>query len=142
LPYRATFELAGLGLREVKRKRPTLGFATEQAGPGGLLGVRSVDADGPAAAAGLQAGDVIVKWNGSEPPRRLNDWISQQKIGSTIHLRIRREGVESNVDVRLGELSETFYDVAEDSHASEKAKHIRDGLLHGATDAVAIHAAN
>ncbi len=141
LPYHGTFALAGLELREVERKRATLGFATTAA-PGALLAVSNVDADAPAAAAGLKSGDVIVKWNGGEPPRRLSEWLRQQKAGSTIHLRVRREGVEINVEVRLGEIAETFYDLAEDGHASEKARHIREGLLHGITDAAAVHSNN
>jgi predicted metalloprotease with PDZ domain len=141
LPYRATFALAGLELHEVERKRPTVGFAIEQV-PGGMVGVRSVDADGPAAAAGLRPGDFIVKWNGGEPPRRVNEWLRQQKAGSIIHLRIHREDIEINIDVRTGELTELFYDVSEDPHAGEKARHLRDGLLRGVTDAAAVHARN
>jgi predicted metalloprotease with PDZ domain len=141
LPYRATLALAGLELREIERQRPTLGFATEP-GSGGTLSVRSVDADGFAAAAGLRTGDVIVKWNSGEPPRRLNDWLRQQKAGGTIHLRIRRDEGETNIDVRMGELTEAFYDIAEDAHASEKAGHIREGLLRGITDAAAVNAGN
>ncbi|MDP9338725.1 MAG: PDZ domain-containing protein [Acidobacteriota bacterium] len=141
LPYRTTFALAGLELREVERKRPALGFAAEPIA-GGLLAVSNVESDGPAAGAGLKTDDVILKWNGSEPPRRPNNWLRQQKAGATIHLRVRREDVEMNIDMRLGEVSETFYELAEDSHAGEKARHIRDGLLRGVTDAVAIHASN
>jgi predicted metalloprotease with PDZ domain len=140
LPYRATFALAGLELREEQRTRPTVGFTT---GPSsGGMTVRSVDADGPAAAAGLRVGDIITKFNGSEPPRRLNDWLRQQKADSTLHLRVHREEIDTNIDVRMGELTETFYDVAEDAHAGEKARHIREGLLHGTTDAAAVHASN
>jgi predicted metalloprotease with PDZ domain len=141
LPYQATFALAGLELREMERKRPTLGFTTAPVS-GGLLAVSNVESDAPAAAAGLRGGDVIVKWNGSDPPRRPNEWLRQQKGGSTIHLRVRREDVEVNMELRLGEVTETFYDLAEDSHATEKARHIRDGLLHGVTDAAEVHASN
>ena len=140
LPYRATLALAGLEIREVEHKRATLGFETEPPSAG-ALGVRSVGADSPAAA-GLRTGDLIIKWNGSEPPRRVNEWLRQQKAGSTLHLRIRRDEVETNIDVRMGELTETFYDIAEDAHANEKARHIRDGLLHGVTDAAAVHVSN
>jgi predicted metalloprotease with PDZ domain len=141
LPYQTTFALAGLELREVEHKHATLGF---QAAPvaGGALAVSSVDADGTAAAAGLQPGDVIVKWNGSDPPRHINNWIRDQRGGGTLHLRVRREGGEINVEMRLAEVTETFYDVVEAAHASERARHIRDGLLHGATDPVANHATN
>ncbi len=135
LPYQATLNLAGLELRETQHKRAALGFFSENAN--GALTVRSVDANGTAAAAGLQNGDVIVKWNGGEPPRRSEQWLRHQKAGDELHLRVRRVDGESDVNFHLGETTETFYDVAEDGHAAEKARHIRDGLLHGVTNAAA-----
>jgi predicted metalloprotease with PDZ domain len=135
LPYQATLKLAGLELRETQHKRAALGFFSENAN--GALTVRSVDANGTAEAAGLQNGDVIVKWNGGEPPRRSEQWLRHQKAGDELHLRVRRVDGESDVNFYLGETTETFYDVAEDGHATEKARHIRDGLLHGVTNAAA-----
>jgi predicted metalloprotease with PDZ domain len=137
-PYQATLKLAGLELRETQHKRAALGFFAENAN--GALTIRSVDANGTAAAAGLQDGDVIVKWNGGDPPRRSEQWLRQQKPGDDLHLRVRRADGESDVNFHLGETTETFYDVAEDGHATEKARHIRDGLLHGVTSA-AVHTA-
>jgi predicted metalloprotease with PDZ domain len=136
LPYRATLQLAGLDLRPAERKRPTLGFAADIA-PGGPMTARTVEANSPAAQAGLQAGDIIVNWNRTDPPRRPEQWLRQQKPGALVHLRIRRDETEMNVDFHLGEVAEVFYDVVEDSHAGEKARHIRDGLLHGVTGAAA-----
>jgi predicted metalloprotease with PDZ domain len=136
LPYQATLKLAGLVLRETQHKRAALGFYAETA-PGGALTIRSVESNGTAAAANLQNGDVIVKWNGGEPPRRSEQWLRQQKPGDELHLRVRRADGESDVNFHLGETTETFYDVAEDGHATEKARHIRDGLLHGVTSAAA-----
>lgn len=138
LPYQATLKQGGLELRETQHRRASLGFFTENVN--GALTLRSVDADGTAAAAGLQNGDVIVKWNGGEPPRQSEQWLRQQKAGDELHLRVRRTDGESDVNFHLGETTETFYDVAEDGHATEKAHHIRDGLLHGVTS-VAVHAA-
>ena len=89
----------------------------------------------------MQVGDVILRWNGADPPRRLNEWLRQQKPGDLLHLRIRRDGAETDLDIHLGEVRETFYDLAEDSHADEKARRIREGLLHGVTDTAASHAA-
>jgi len=137
-PYQATLKLAGLELRETQHKRAALGFFAENAN--GALTIRSVDANGTAAAAGLQDGDVIVKWNGGDPPRRSEQWLRQQKPGDDLHLRVHRADGESDVNFHLGETTETFYDVAEDGHATEKARHIRDGLLHGVTSA-AVHTA-
>ena len=141
LPYQAIFPLAGLQLRQTTRQHPALGFAAEGA-PKGPLIVRSVDANSAAAEAGLQTGDFIVKWNGGDPPRRSNDWLRQHKSGESLHLVVRREGAEMKIDFHLGEITETFYDLAEDSHAGDKARHIREGLLHGVTDAPTRHAAN
>ena len=140
LPYQAIFPLAGLELRQTTRQHAALGFAAEGA-PKALV-VRTVDANSAAAEAGLQAGDFILKWNGGDPPRRVNDWLRQYKSGELLHLVVRREGIESKIDFHLGEITETFYDLAEDSHAGDKARHIREGLLHGVTDAPTIHAAN
>jgi hypothetical protein len=55
---------------------------------------------------------------------------------------IRREDAELKIDFRLGEITETFYDLVEDARARDKARHIREGLLHGTTDAPTMHAAN
>jgi hypothetical protein len=104
--------------------------------------LRSVDANSAAAAAGLQTGDLILKWNGGQPPQRIADWLRQHKSGESLHLVIRRDDAELKIDFRLGEITETFYDIAEDAHAAEKALHIREGFLHGVTDAATIHAKN
>lgn len=48
--------------------------------------------------------------------------------------RIRREDKERTLEFNLGEEKELRYQVAEDSHADEKARRIREGLLHGVTD--------
>ena len=141
LPYQAIFALAGLELRQTTRQRAALGFTADSA-PKGPLAVRTVDANSSAAEAGLQSGDLILKWNDGEPPRRITDWLRQHKAGDLLHLVIRREDTELKIDFRLGETTETFYELAEDSRAGEKARHIREGLLHGATDAATLHAAN
>jgi predicted metalloprotease with PDZ domain len=141
LPYQAIFPLAGLELRQTTRQPAALGFAAEGA-PKGPLVVGTVDANSAAAEAGLQAGDFILKWNGGDPPRRSKDWLRQHKAGELLHLVVRREGAELKIDFHLGEITETFYDLAEDSRAGDKARHIREGLLHGVTDAPTMHAAN
>lgn len=138
LPYQSTLKLAGLELRETQHKHAALGFVAENVN--GALTVRSIEANNPAAEAGLQNGDVIVKWNSGDAPRRPDQWLHQQKTGDELHLQVRRVDGEADVNFRLGETTETFYDVAEVAHASEKARRIRDGLLHGITSA-AVHTA-
>lgn len=132
-PYQEILSLAGLQLRTVERRMAALRFiATRDAY--GLLTIRSVDADGPAAQAGLRAGDVITSWNGGEAPRWLARWVNDQKPGDLLKLRVRREEKEMALEFRLGETKETNYEVFEDAHASEKARRIRQGLLRGETD--------
>jgi len=141
LPYQAIFALAGLELRQTTRQRAALGFVADGALKGPLV-VRSVDANSAAAEAGLQSGDLILKWNGGEPPRRIADWLRQHKPGELLHLVMRRIDAELKIDFRVGEIAETFYELAEDSSAGDKARHIREGLLHGTTDAATLHASN
>jgi len=136
LPYREVLELAGLELRTVESRRATLGFFVERDGSGAAL-VRGVDADSPAAQAGLRTDDVILSWNGGEVPRRLERWVTEQKAGSALHLRIRREQKEFDLETRLGEIKEVRYEVTETAHASEAERRIRDGWLHGNTTAAA-----
>jgi hypothetical protein len=63
--------------------------------------------------------------------------VMEQKPGDLLGLRIRREDKELSVELRLGEIKETAYEVSEDSNASEKARRIREGWLRGETSAAA-----
>jgi predicted metalloprotease with PDZ domain len=139
LPYRATLQLAGLDLRETTRQRASLGFSIGSA-PGSNVVVASVEAKGSPAAAGLQVGDILLKWDGGEPPRHAGEWLARHKAGDVLHLRLRRDESEIAMEFRLGEVSETYYDVAEDPQAGEKARQLREGWLHGVTNAEAKHA--
>jgi predicted metalloprotease with PDZ domain len=136
-PYQQVLPLAGLALRTVERRRPALGFSMEHE-PNGPFVVISVDSEGPAAQAGLRVGDVILDWNGGEVPRRVDRWLQEQKVGDVLKLRVRREDKEFTLEFRLGEMKETLYQVIEDPHAGEKARHIREGMLRGETSAVAV----
>jgi S1-C subfamily serine protease len=127
--------LAGLDLRKARRKRPVLGFFTERDASGEVI-VRNVDPEGNPAQAGLRSGDVILSWNGSDVPRNPERWVYSQKAGNQISLRVRRDDREISIDFRIGEATETFYQVVEDSHAGAKAKRLREGILRGTTQPV------
>jgi hypothetical protein len=74
-----------------------------------------------------------VNWNGADVPRSLGRWVREQQPGETVKLRIRRDEKEQALQFKLGEEKEVLYQVGEDAHAGEKARRIRDGLLHGVT---------
>jgi predicted metalloprotease with PDZ domain len=135
-PYRETLALAGLDLRTVERLRASLGFYAERDSSGNLV-VREIDPAGPAARAGLQVDDVILKWNGSDPPRRISSWMRAQKPGDKLKLQIRRDSKESNIEFQLGEQRIPAYEVSEVSNPSEKARRIREGILQGTTNSPA-----
>jgi len=106
--------------------------------PNGLFLISTVDSEGPAAPAGLRAGDGIISWNGGEVPRRVERWLQEQRAGDLLKLRVRREGKEISLEFRLGENKETVYEVIEISRAGEKARHIRQGMLRGETSAIPV----
>ena len=134
LPYEQILALAGLELRTMEHKKAVLGFSPDRESSGTIT-VRAVDDGGPAAEAGLHPGDVILNWNGGDVPRSLGRWVRERQPGETVKVRIRREEKEQTLQFNLGEEKEVLYQVAEDPHAEEKAKRIRDGLLHGVTQA-------
>lgn len=135
IPYSRILALAGLDLRTAQRKRSTVGFFTER-GAGGEVIVRNVDPESSAAQAGLRSGDVLLNWNGSEPPRNVERWAYAQKAGSMVRARVRREDREISVEFRIDEVNEMFYQVVEDPSAGAKAKRIREGMLRGVTQPV------
>src|SRR6266566_994666 len=131
-PYQQILGLAGFALRTTERRRAALGFTAERDASGSVV-VKRVEADGLAAQAGLRVGDVILTWNGGEPPRRMGRWVSEQKRGDVLRLKVRRDEKEFSLEFPLGETKETVYGVFEDPEASEKARNIREGLLRGET---------
>jgi predicted metalloprotease with PDZ domain len=138
LPYQQVLALAGLELRTVEHRGPTLGFFSER-DANGLLVVRSVETDGPAAEARLHADDVILKWNGGDVPKQVDRWLREQKAGDLLKLEVRRDNKEITLKFLIGEIKETLYEVKEIAHPSEKARRIREGILHGVTSAAPVN---
>ena len=70
--------------------------------------VESILANGPAAAAGLRVGDVIVSVNGKPAPRmKLSDWrqsLRETNPGTRMHLGVRRANTVKMVDLVLRNL--------------------------------------
>ena len=87
---------------------------------GGAL-VADVTPGSPAAKAGIERGDVILELNGKtvNEPDDLSLHIAETTPGSTVHLRISRNGQTRDVSVTLDELSETTAaSTSEDSGAT------------------------
>ena len=71
--------------------------------------VADADADGPAAKAGLQPGDVVTAVDGQavKSPRELARLIGDLRPNGHVALTLRRDGAERVVQVTLGELRDT-----------------------------------
>jgi S1-C subfamily serine protease len=69
----------------------------------------SVDAKGPAAAAGVRQGDIIVAWNG-EPIRGVHHLVralGPDSVGSSVRLSLRRAGEAVELTLTIGERPES-----------------------------------
>ncbi len=135
LPYQKWLALAGLELKAVERKRPTLGFSAGR-DEAGLLVVQTIEPESPAARSGLRRDDVIVAWNSGEPPRNPERWADRQPAGAVLRIAVRRDAQKTNLEFRLSEITESGYAVSETPQPGDKAQRIRDGLLHGTTHPV------
>ncbi len=90
----------GVGFQELNPKlAQSLGLTSDQ----GAL-VAHVEPSAPAAAAGIQEGDVILKWNDREviDPTDLALAVAGTKIGSTAKLVIWRNGEQQTIEVKVG----------------------------------------
>ncbi|OSM04864.1 putative protease Do [Magnetofaba australis IT-1] len=126
-----------LGVR-IQTVTPTLAKGLKLEKPHGAL-VVSVEPEGPAAQGGIEAGDVIVKFNGGEVNKmnELPAMVANTPVGDKVPVVVIRDGDEKTLHVKIAKLDETK--VADDgSPASErKTSDERLGLvLQGLTDAL------
>src|SRR6202521_6363572 len=84
---------------------PALAKALGQSEPKGAL-VGDVSAKGPAQAAGVERGDIILELNGKSvnDANELRNTVSMMQPGETIKLQISRNGSVRDFSVKLGEL--------------------------------------
>lgn len=68
--------------------------------------IASVNEEGPAHAAGIKAGDIILKFNGQivEEMRSLPRIVADTKIDSEVDVVLLRDGKEKSIGVKVGEL--------------------------------------
>jgi len=68
--------------------------------------VADVNQDGPAATAGFERGDVILKYNG-KPVDRVTDLtrlVAETKAGDTVKVVVWRDNAEKTLDVKIGQM--------------------------------------
>lgn len=132
IPYGDFLAFAGLELKTESVKLADPGFSPSRM-PGGVA-VTSVISRGPAEAAGLREGDVIVEVNGHPFPRSRGGLLSGLSAGETVKFHVTRQGQEMDISYVLGSREDIRYSIKEAAHATERQRHIREGILHGTTD--------
>ncbi len=92
---------------QIQEITPDLAQSFGLPSPEGAL-VASVDKDGPAAKAGIQRGDVIVKFNGHlvHDEHELPAIVAETPIGKSAEVELIRNGSHKTVPVTVGELKE------------------------------------
>lgn len=104
--------------------------------------VAGVTEDGPASAAKIEPGDVILKFDGQTVPtmRELPRMVANTEIGKAVEVVILRKGEEKTLDVELGRLDEGEQVAAVESEEPVEPEEDTDkviGLtLSGITDAL------
>ncbi len=91
--------------------------------PQGAL-VASVESGSPAAKAGIETGDVILKFNGKSVERsvELPAWVAAMKPGSEIHLEVWRKGQSRKISVKTGEFENATLAKAGDASGASGGK--------------------
>jgi serine protease Do len=108
---------------------PVLAKKFELKSKDGVL-IGSVSPKGPADKAGIKSGDVIVEFNGkpAHNSRQLKLMVSQTKPGSTVPVKLVRDGNTKTLDVLLKQLPD------DDKQAKSDTDNARDtGTLNGVT---------
>ena len=135
-PFDEILRLAGLRLGGDDQREPRLGITTTQDSSGFL--VTQPAPGGPILPRGLEAGDLLLSVAGislSDPVwlEKFRARYNRAPEGSEVPVRVRRNGREETVLVRLGFVTILDPRIVEDPRANAKARQIREGLLRGVT---------
>ncbi len=114
---------AGYTLVKKTDATPDFGFSIRPRNGG--LAINGVETGGAAANAGLKVGDVILKINGDSPFNAKFETLA----GKEIKLTVNRNGVESEMPMKVGSRDYIAFNLVETMGATPQQIKIRDGWL-------------
>src|SRR5436853_3794481 len=93
--------------------------------------IASVSDNGPAQAAGIQAGDVVLSFDGREvnDMRRLPRLVAETPVGKTVPLTLWRKRRENTVQVTVGKLEESDQQLANAQDSPKKVTPSNAGVV-------------
>lgn len=134
LDYDTYLGYAGLRLVVTTDERPSAGFSVGRLFDERVV-VEDVAPDSPAAVAGLEPGDILLRLNGQKLGQSPQDRVDRLKRGQKVRLQVRRGGREFRLEFPMGTSRTRHYSVEEIEHSSEEQRHLREAWLAGTTEA-------
>jgi predicted metalloprotease with PDZ domain len=131
-PYDEIFAYAGYKSEKTSQQSPRLDFEVAVNSDGDIQLTR-VHPGSTAAAAGLQAGDVVVSFDGVEVRRGFGAVyaVLTQKIGKTVKVDFKRDGVSKSVEMQVAGDEQATYRLVEMPNPTPQQMKVRDRWLIG-----------
>lgn len=129
-PYNQIFGYAGYKAEASARQQPELGVEASVA-PDGNIQVTRVHPDSSAAAAGIQAGDVLMSFDDVEVRRGFQavfDLLGK-KIGQPVKINLKRNGESKTVEMKIEGEEQQGYKISEMSGATAGQMKVRERWL-------------
>jgi len=133
MPYEEWLERAGWQLKPGGPRRAKLGF-TFRRDAGDAQTLEGLEPGSSAEHAGLQDGDALLAINGEAVPRSSERWLRDHQPDERVTVKVRRHGEVKDYTFALDQTGSSYL-IVEMPNPSEKQRRIREGILHGTTDA-------
>jgi predicted metalloprotease with PDZ domain len=131
-PYDEIFAYAGYKSEKTSQQSPRLDFEVTVTSDGDIQLTR-VHLSSTAAAAGLQAGDVLVSFDGVEVRRGFGAVyaVLTQKVGKTVKVDFKRDGASKTVEMQVAGDEQAAYRLVEMPNPTPQQMKVRDRWLMG-----------
>lgn len=128
-PYDTILGYAGYKVEAASRATPLIGVESEDTPEG--VKIKGVNPNGPAAKAGLRAGDILVSIEGLDLKKdsQAVDDLLRQRINRSVKLQIKRDGNEQTLDLQVGSRSDPSYKIVEMPNPTANQLKIREAWL-------------
>jgi predicted metalloprotease with PDZ domain len=128
-PYDTLLGYAGYRAQSESRQHPTIGVGLDRTSDG--VRITRIVAEGPAAKAGLRAGDIVSSVDGVDLQEDPQTFVQKlgERVGKPVKLAIKRGGKDQTVDLQVGTRSDSSYKVSELPNPTTEQVKIREAWL-------------